>query len=95
MKCSPRGLILIGLWIFLLGWTYLAIRKHLNEDTAFNHYEIVQGFQWPVVSICPMHWSSTYVSSKTFEEMEVEINRTMMGSYSFMSTFPKKGNGLE
>ena len=89
MKCSSRKLILLGLWGFLLGWTYHAIKKYLNEDTAFNHYDKAHAFQWPVFNICPMYFYPTRnVSSTTFEEMEIEINQTMM-SYYLAIMYPK------
>ena len=88
MKSSPRSLILLGLWGFLLGWTYLATEKYRNEDTAFNHFDIAKAFQWPVVNICPMYLFRRNISRKTFEEMEVEINQTIL-SYSQVVLFPK------
>ena len=57
------------------------IRKYLHEDTVFSHYEKENGFQWPVMNICPMYLSERNNSSTTFEEMEVEIENSMT-SYS-------------
>ena len=89
MKCSSRKLILLGLWGFLLGWTYHAIKKYLNEDTAFNHYDKAHAFQWPVVNICPMYFHPRNISSTTFEEMEEEINQTRMSYKPSTSMYPK------
>ena len=88
MKCRSRTLILLGLWIFLFGWIYHAVTKYLNEDTAFNHFEVAKAFQWPVVNVCPMYLFRRNISSKTFEEMEEEINQTIL-SYSQVVMFPK------
>mgnify|MGYP001171058923 FL=1 len=89
MKSSPRSLILLGLWGFLLGWIYFAINKYQNEDTVFNHFNEANSFQWPVVNICPMYlYPPRNVSSTTFEEMEKEIKQTMM-SYIRVDMFPK------
>ena len=89
MKCSLRSLVLLGLWVNLFGWTYHAVEKYLNEDTAFNHYDNENGFQWPVVNICPMYFSTPRnVSITTFEEMEMVINQTIM-SYNLTALYPK------
>ena len=89
MHCSPRTLVLLGLWIFLISWTYLAmIRKYLHEDTIFSHYEKENGFHWPVMNICPMYLFERNNSSTTFEEMEVEIENSMM-SFSNVSLLVK------
>ena len=89
MQCSPRSLILLGLWGFLFGWTYHAIEKFRNEETALNNYAKENGFQWPVVNICPMYFYPHRTNfSTTFEEMEAEINQTMM-SYNMVQMYPK------
>ena len=89
MQCSPRSLILLGLWGFLLGWTYYAIRKYRKEDTAFNHYVKANAFQWPVLNICPMYLVPPRNNfSTSFEEMELEINQTRM-SYFGVVMYPK------
>ena len=88
MKCSPRILILIALWIVLIGWTYYGIVKYLGETTIFNHRDEEIAFQWPVVNICPMYWYDTNHTSTNFEEMEKEINQTML-SYTYAAMLPK------
>ena len=56
MKCSLRTVVLLAVWTFLLIWLYQAILKLQKEETAFNHYDEENAFQWPVVNICPMYW---------------------------------------
>ena len=88
MQCSPRSLIIFGLWGLLLGWIYQAIKKYLNEDTVFNHYDQANSFQWPVLNICPIYFQARNLSSTTFEEMEKEINQTMV-SFFYAAMYPK------
>ena len=88
MQCSPRSLIIFGLWGLLLGWIYQAIKKYLNEDTVFNHYDQANSFQWPVLNICPIYFQARNLSSTTFEEMENEINQTMV-SFFYAAMYPK------
>ena len=88
MKCSPRVLILIVLWIVLIIWTYYGIVKYLGETTIFNHRDEENAFQWPVVNICPMYWFHRNHTSTNFEEVEKEINQTM-SSYTYAIMHPK------
>ena len=88
MKCSPRVLILIVLWIVLIIWTYYGIVKYLGETTIFNHRDEEIAFQWPVVNICPMYWFHRNHTSTNFEKMEKEINQTM-SSYTYAIMHPK------
>ena len=88
MKCSPRSLILLGLWGFLLGWTYFAISKYRLEDTAINRSVKADAFQWPVFHICPMYLYSRNAFSASFEEMEAEINQTLKSYYGVIM-YPK------
>ena len=89
MNCSPRTLVLVGLWIFLISWTYYAmIRKFLDEETIFNHEhdEHENAFQWPVVNICPYILFPENV--KTFAQKNEEIEQTKL---SFFATMIPKG----
>ena len=76
IKCSLRTVVLLSLWTFLLSWLYQAILKLQKEETTFNHYDEGNAFQWPVVNICPIYWIKRNISIKSFEDIEVEINRT-------------------
>ena len=78
MKCSLRTVVLLAVWTFLLIWLYQAILKLQKEETAFNHYDEENAFQWPVVNICPMYWLMRNISTQSFEDVEAEINRTIM-----------------
>ena len=60
----------------------------MDENTIFNQKDEENAFQWPVVNICPMYWYDTNHTSTNFEEMEKEINQTML-SYSFATMHPK------
>ena len=86
MKCSLRTVVLLSVWTFLLIWLYQAIIKLQKEETTFNHYSVENAFQWPVVNICPMYWNQSNwnywkarnFSIESFEDVELEINRTRM-----------------
>ena len=78
MKCSLRTVVLLAVWTFLLIWLYQAILKLHKEETTFNHYSVENAFQWPVVNICPMYWWKRNISIESFEDVELEINRTRM-----------------
>ena len=62
--------------------------RYLDENTILNHKYEKNAFQWPLINICPMYWSSRNHTSKNFEEMQEEINQTML-SYSFATMHPK------
>ena len=89
MKYSPRSFVILGLWGFLLGWTYQAIGRYLKEETVFNHYDKANAFQWPVVNICPMYvdLETKKVPLTSFEDVEAEIHRTLT-SYSHVKMVP-------
>ena len=85
MKRSVRTLVILVLWVILLAWTYHAIEKYLKEETTFNHDDIAEGFQWPVVNICPIYLeNNTKELGTTFEEVKEAIVQTQT---SFIQTW--------